>query len=55
MPWWGWSVIGIVCIFICVMLYALLCASGEYNRKCEEDEYQRILEQKRKEKENHES
>ncbi len=50
--WWCWAIIGFFVFFFLLILWGLMAASGKYDRRVEEYEYMKMIEQRRKEKEN---
>lgn len=58
MPIWAWIIIALICLIITLLLYFLIAAVGDYNKRCEEEEYRkqmdyerRVREQQRKKEE----
>lgn len=44
MTWVGWVLIGLAVIVFIFLIFGLMIASGNYSRRCEDEEYYRWVE-----------
>ena len=58
MPIWAWIIIALIFLLVACFFFCFMIAVGDYNKRCEEDEYKkrmdyerRVREQQRKKEE----